>query len=79
MTRTALEGTSLGMKEKDRCKNMFMLGFINWMYSRENALTEGFLRKKFSKKPDVLDANMKALSPATTTAKRARPSPRASR
>ena len=61
LTRTALEGTSLGMKEKDRCKNMFILGFINWMYSRENALTEGFLRKKFSKKPDVLDANMKAL------------------
>jgi 2-oxoglutarate ferredoxin oxidoreductase subunit alpha len=61
LTRTALEGTTLGMKEKDRCKNMFVLGFINWMYSRENALTEGFLRKKFSKKPDVLDANLKAL------------------
>lgn len=62
LTRTALEGTTLGMKEKDRCKNMFVLGFINWMYSRENELTEGFLRKKFSKKPDVLDANMKALA-----------------
>jgi len=61
LTRTALEGTTLGMKEKDRCKNMFVLGFINWMYSRENALTEGFLRKKFSRKPDVLDANLKAL------------------
>ncbi len=61
LTRTALEGTTLGMKEKDRCKNMFILGFINWMYSRENALTEGFLRKKFSKKPEVLDANLKAL------------------
>lgn len=62
LTRTALEGTTLGMKEKDRCKNMFVLGFINWMYSRENALTEGFLQKKFGKKPEVLDANMKALS-----------------
>ncbi len=61
LTRTALEGSTLGMKEKDRCKNMFVLGFINWMYSRENALTEGFLQRKFSKKPDVLDANMKAL------------------
>lgn len=61
LTRTALEGTTLGMKEKDRCKNMFVLGFINWMYSRENALTEGFLRKKFSKKPEMLEANMKAL------------------
>ena len=61
LTRTALEGTTLGMKEKDRCKNMFILGFINWMYSRENALTEEFLQKKFSKKPEVLDANRKAL------------------
>ncbi len=61
LTRTALEGTTLGMKEKDRCKNMFVLGFINWMYSRENALTEGFLKKKFGKKPELLDANMKAL------------------
>ena len=61
LTRAALEGTTLGMKEKDRCKNMFVLGFINWMYSRDNALTEGFLKKKFAKKPDVLDANMKAL------------------
>ncbi|MFZ1687227.1 MAG: 2-oxoacid:acceptor oxidoreductase subunit alpha [Flavobacteriales bacterium] len=61
LTRTALEGTTLGMKEKDRCKNMFVLGFINWMYSRENALTEGFLQRKFSKKPEVLEANLKAL------------------
>jgi 2-oxoglutarate ferredoxin oxidoreductase subunit alpha len=61
LTRTALEGSTLGMKEKDRCKNMFVLGFINWMYSRENALTEGFLRKKFGKKPEMLEANMKAL------------------
>ena len=61
LTRTALEDSTLGMKEKDRCKNMFVLGFINWMYSRENALTEGFLQRKFSKKPEVLDANLKAL------------------
>ncbi|MEO8067756.1 MAG: 2-oxoacid:acceptor oxidoreductase subunit alpha [Flavobacteriales bacterium] len=61
LTRTALDGTTLGMKEKDRCKNMFVLGFINWMYSRENALTEEFLQRKFGKKPEVLEANLKAL------------------
>lgn len=61
MTRNALESTSLGMKEKDRCKNMFVLGFINWMYSRDNALTENFLKRKFSKTPDLLDANLRAL------------------
>ena len=61
LTRTALEGTTLGMKEKDRCKNMFVLGFINWMFSRELENSERFLTQKFGKKPDLLDANMRAL------------------
>ena len=61
MTRAALEDTTLGMKEKDRCKNMFVLGFINWMYSRENAHSVTFLEKKFGKKPDLLEANKRAL------------------
>ncbi len=61
MTRNALEGTTLGMKEKDRCKNMFVLGFINWMFSRDLANSERFLQQKFGKKPELLDANMRAL------------------
>jgi 2-oxoglutarate ferredoxin oxidoreductase subunit alpha len=61
MTRAALEGTTLGMKEKDRCKNMFVLGFINWMFNREMANSERFLEQKFGKKPDLLDANLRAL------------------
>ncbi|MCB0787538.1 MAG: 2-oxoacid:acceptor oxidoreductase family protein, partial [Flavobacteriales bacterium] len=61
MTRAALEDTSLGMKEKDRCKNMFVLGFVNWMYSRDLANSERFLQQKFAKKPEVLEANRKVL------------------
>jgi len=61
MTRNALAEMTLGMKEKDRCKNMFVLGFINWMYSRDLVNTERFLTSKFAKKPDVLEANRKAL------------------
>ena len=61
MTRNALEGTALGMKEKDRCKNMFVLGFINWMFSRDLANSERFLQQKFGKRPELLDANMRAL------------------
>lgn len=61
MTRNALADTALGMKEKDRCKNMFVLGFINWMYSRSLARTEKFIAKKFAKRPDLLDANLKTL------------------
>ncbi|MBK8583739.1 MAG: 2-oxoacid:acceptor oxidoreductase subunit alpha [Flavobacteriales bacterium] len=61
LTRNALEGTTLGMKEKDRSKNMFVLGFINWMYSRSLERTQAFLEGKFKSKPDLLDANLKVL------------------
>ena len=61
LTRTALADTRLGMKEKDRCKNMFVLGFINWMYSRSLENSERFLGEKFRNKPEILEANKKAL------------------
>ncbi len=61
MTRAALEGLTLGMKEKDRCKNMFVLGFINWMFNRGMESSERFLQQKFARKPDLLEANLRAL------------------
>ncbi len=61
LTRTALADAKLGMKEKDRCKNMFVLGFINWMYSRSLENSERFLEAKFKNKPEILEANKKVL------------------
>ncbi|MFB6257870.1 MAG: 2-oxoacid:acceptor oxidoreductase subunit alpha [Flavobacteriales bacterium] len=61
LTREALEGFDLKRPEKDRCKNMFVLGFIYYMYSRELEKTIDFLNRKFGKKPEVRDANIKAL------------------
>lgn len=61
LTRNALADTTLGMKEKDRSKNMFVLGFINWMYSRTLERTQKFLESKFKSKPELLDANLKVL------------------
>ncbi|MFQ5446047.1 MAG: 2-oxoacid:acceptor oxidoreductase subunit alpha [Saprospiraceae bacterium] len=61
MTRQTLADTSLGMKEKDRCKNMFVLGFLLWRYNRTLDTTHKFLTAKFKKKPDILDANLKVL------------------
>ena len=61
MTREALKEFAIGMKEKDRAKNMFVLGFLYWMYNRDMASTESFLKDKFGKKPDILDSNIKAL------------------
>ena len=61
MTREALQDSPLSMKEKDRCKNMFVLGFLLWRYNRTLDTTLKFLEKKFRKKPDILEANKKVL------------------
>jgi 2-oxoglutarate ferredoxin oxidoreductase subunit alpha len=61
MTREALKEFTLGTKEKDRAKNMFVLGFLYWMYNRDMESTLGFLREKFGRKDDILNSNIKAL------------------
>lgn len=61
LTRECLLDTPLGIKEKDRCKNMFVLGFIYWMYNRSLDHTIQFLSDKFKTKQEVLDANVKVL------------------
>jgi 2-oxoglutarate/2-oxoacid ferredoxin oxidoreductase subunit alpha len=61
MTREALKEFEIGMKEKDRAKNMFVLGFLYWMYNREMENTIQFLKEKFGKKPEIFNSNVKAL------------------
>lgn len=61
MTREALKDITMGMKEKDRAKNMFVLGFLYWMYNREMENTISFLKDKFGKKPEIFESNVKAL------------------
>jgi 2-oxoglutarate/2-oxoacid ferredoxin oxidoreductase subunit alpha len=61
MTREALKDIAMGTKEKDRAKNMFVLGFLYWMYNREMENTIKFITDKFGKKPEILESNVKAL------------------
>jgi 2-oxoglutarate/2-oxoacid ferredoxin oxidoreductase subunit alpha len=61
MTREALKEIQMGTKEKDRAKNMFVLGFLYWMYNRNMETTIKFLTDKFGKKPEILQSNIKAL------------------
>jgi 2-oxoglutarate/2-oxoacid ferredoxin oxidoreductase subunit alpha len=61
MTREALSDMTMGMKEKDRAKNMFVLGFLYWMYNRDMENTINFLTEKFGKKPDILESNVRVL------------------
>lgn len=61
LTREALKDTGLDSKSMTRSKNMFALGMLYWLYSKDPKHTEAFLQKKFKNKPQVVDANMKAL------------------
>lgn len=61
LTRETLKDFTLGTKEKDRAKNMFVLGFLYWMYNRNPENTISFLKEKFAKKPDILESNIKVL------------------
>jgi 2-oxoglutarate/2-oxoacid ferredoxin oxidoreductase subunit alpha len=61
MTREALKDITMGVKEKDRAKNMFVLGFLYWMYNRDMDNTIAFIKEKFGKKPEIFESNVKAL------------------
>ncbi|MEK6648559.1 MAG: 2-oxoacid:acceptor oxidoreductase subunit alpha [Actinomycetota bacterium] len=60
LTVAALAQLSLSRKEAERSKNMFALGLLSWMYHRPTEATENFLKAKFGKKPEILQANLLA-------------------
>ncbi len=61
MTKEVLKDIGLDQKSILRCKNMFALGIVSWLYDRplEHAIT--FFNQKFAKKPILIDANTKVL------------------
>jgi 2-oxoglutarate ferredoxin oxidoreductase subunit alpha len=59
LTEAALEGSGLSSKETARCKNYFALGLMYWLYSKPLEPQLESIQKKFSKKPEFADANMK--------------------
>lgn len=61
LTKLTLEGSGLGTKEAERCKNMFILGFLFWMYNRSTDTTIEHLKEKFAKRPELIEANIKVL------------------
>lgn len=61
MTRECLKESGLGTKEIDRTKNMFVLGFILWMFNRDMDATIKYLTSKFGKNPAILESNIKVL------------------
>ena len=61
LTRGAVEKTGLSSKLADRCKNFFAMGLVFWLYGRDVEPTLRFIEAKFSKKPEIAEANRLAL------------------
>ena len=62
MTVAALADFAVSRKEAERAKNMFALGLLSWLYHRPTEGTAAFLTSKFASKPDILAANLAALT-----------------
>ena len=62
LVATALENSGLSSKVINRSTNMFALGLLYWLYGRSMNSSIEFLQKKFATKPEIVDANIKALN-----------------
>ena len=61
MTVEALKGFDITKKEAERAKNMFALGLLSWLYNRPTEGTVTFLKAKFARNPEILEANLAGL------------------
>jgi 2-oxoglutarate ferredoxin oxidoreductase subunit alpha len=61
LTREAVAECKLTPREADRCKNFFALGLVYWMYERPLDVTLKWIKDKFGKNPQFVDANTRAL------------------
>lgn len=62
MVRDGLTDFGLDNKSALRCKNMFALGLVCWLFERPLDEAMHMLQNKFAKKPVIAQANIKALT-----------------
>ena len=61
MVKDCLAGSGMDAKSVLKCRNMFALGLVCWLFSRDLDIAFNFLREKFAKKPEVAEANIKVI------------------
>ena len=61
MVKDCLAGSGMDSKAVLKCRNMFALGLVCWLFSRDLDIAFNFLREKFAKKPAVAEANIKVI------------------
>ena len=65
VTKQVLESVKpfgLSHKFAVRCKNMWTLGLVMWLFDRDRSITTDNLKQKFANKPEIADANIAALN-----------------
>ncbi len=61
MVKDCLADTGMDNKAMLKCRNMFALGLVCWLFDRDLNLVANFLREKFAKKPAIAEANIKVI------------------
>ncbi len=61
MVKDALADSGMDNKAQMKCRNMFALGLVCWLFDRDLNIAFNFLREKFAKKPAVAEANIKVI------------------
>ena len=61
MVKDCLKDSGMDVKSILKCRNMFALGLVCWLFNRDLDIAFNFLREKFAKKPGVAEANIKVI------------------
>ncbi len=62
MVKDCLTDSGMDNKSILKCRNMFALGLVCWLFNRDLSLVENFLREKFARKPQLAEANIKVVN-----------------
>ena len=61
MVKDCLADSGMDNKSVLKCRNMFALGLVCWLFNRDLDLVANFLREKFAKKPQIAENNIKVV------------------
>jgi len=61
MVKDCLADSGMEPKSILKCRNMFALGLVCWLFDRDLNIAFNFLKEKFAKKPGVAEANIKVI------------------
>jgi len=61
MVKDCLADTGMDNKAVLKCRNMFALGLVCWLFDRDLSLVANFLREKFAKIPAIAENNIKVV------------------